>query len=59
LTPTLPYNSSNSHIVMIDSHQIQSKQIITACARATTHIPSMNSLENKFKIPMPTLKNTF
>jgi hypothetical protein len=33
--------------------------IITACARATTHIPSMKSLENKFKIPMPTIKTTF
>ena len=33
--------------------------IITAGARATTHIPSMKSLENKFKIPMLTIKNTF
>jgi hypothetical protein len=33
--------------------------IITAGARATTHIPSMKSLENKFKIRMPTIKNTF
>jgi hypothetical protein len=33
--------------------------IITAGARATTHIPSMKALENKFKIPMPTIKNTF
>jgi hypothetical protein len=33
--------------------------IIIAGARATTHIPSMKSLENKFKIPMPTIKNTF
>jgi len=33
--------------------------IITAGARATTHTPSMKSLESIFKIPMPTIKNTF
>jgi hypothetical protein len=33
--------------------------IITAGARATTHTPSMKSLEHKFKIPMPTIKTTF
>jgi hypothetical protein len=33
--------------------------IITAGARATSHTPSMKSLENKFKIPMPIIKNTF
>ena len=33
--------------------------IITAGSRATTHIPSMKSLEHKLKIPMPTIKNTF
>ena len=33
--------------------------IIIAGARATTHIPSMKSLKNKFKIPMLTIKHTF
>jgi hypothetical protein len=33
--------------------------IIIAGAIATTHIPSMKSIENRFNIPMPTIKNTF
>ena len=33
--------------------------VITAGARATTHIPSMESLKTHFKIPMPIIKNTF
>ena len=33
--------------------------VITTGARATTHIPSMKLLETNFKIPMPTIKNTF
>ena len=33
--------------------------IITACARATTHIPSMKILEEKFKIPEKTIRQTF
>ena len=33
--------------------------IITAGARATTHIPSMKLLVDNFNIPMTTIKNTF
>ena len=33
--------------------------VITAGARATTHIPSMKLLEDKFKLPMPSIRNTF
>ena len=33
--------------------------VITAGARATTHIPSMKILEKKFKIPEKTIRQTF
>ena len=33
--------------------------VITASARATTYIPSMKILEEKFKIPKNTIKQTF
>jgi hypothetical protein len=33
--------------------------VITAGARATTHIPSMKLLADNFKIPWLTIKNTF
>ena len=33
--------------------------VITAGARATTHIPSMKILEEKFKIPKETIRQTF
>ena len=33
--------------------------VITAGARAATHIPSMNILEDKFRIPMSSIRNTF
>jgi hypothetical protein len=54
----------SKYIPLIDSiaakgWKIDPLIIITSGAKATTHIPSMKSLENKFKIPMPTIKNTF
>jgi hypothetical protein len=33
--------------------------VITAGARAATHIPSMRLLEDKFKLPMPSIQKTF
>ena len=33
--------------------------VITAGTRAATHIPSMKLLEDKFKLPMPSIRNTF
>ena len=33
--------------------------VITAGARAVAHIPSMTLLEDKFKLPMPSIRNTF
>jgi hypothetical protein len=33
--------------------------VIIAGAKAATHIPSMKLFEDKFKLPMPTIRNTF
>jgi hypothetical protein len=33
--------------------------VITAGARAASHIPSMKLLEDKFHLPMPSIRNTF
>jgi hypothetical protein len=33
--------------------------VITAGSRAAAHIPSMKILEDKFKLPMSTIRNTF
>ena len=33
--------------------------VITAGARAATHIPSMDSIETTFKTPKQSIKNTF
>jgi hypothetical protein len=33
--------------------------VITAGARAATHILSMKLLEDKLKLPMPSIRNTF
>ena len=33
--------------------------VITAGARAATHIPAMKLLEDKFKLPMTSIRNTF
>ena len=38
---------------------VEPLNVITAGARATTHIPSMKILEEKFKIPEKTIRQTF
>jgi hypothetical protein len=55
---------NNSYRPLIDSiaargWKVNPLIVIIAGARATTHIPSMKALESTFKIPMPTIKNTF
>src|SRR6202049_690299 len=54
----------NKYKPLIDSiasrgWKIEPLIVITARARATTHIPSMKILENNLRIPMVTIKNTF
>ena len=45
--------------IVVLSWKIDPLIVITAGARAATHIPSMNLLEDKFKLPMPSIRNTF
>ena len=54
----LHYEITVTHIAAL-GWKIDPLIVITAGARAATHIPSMKLLEDKFKLPMPSIRNTF
>ena len=54
----LHYEITVTHIAAL-GWKIDPLIVITAGARAATHIPSMKLLEDKFKLPMPSIRTTF
>ena len=50
--------STAHHSVIVRGWNVAPLIVLAACARATTHIPLMKTLEIKFKLPTTKIKNT-